>query len=82
MTEAKTNILVQQKEISIFRTTISDENEIQSVANILNLIVGKGKWNVDLEDIDNILRIDANTMVNAFLAKELEKIGFECEELF
>lgn len=82
MIEATTNILVQQKEISIFKTTITEENEIQLVENILNLIVGKGKWNFDLEDVDHILRIYANTIVNGFLIKELEKLGFECEELF
>lgn len=82
MIAATSNILAEQKEISIFKTSITEENEIQNVVHILNLIVGKGKWNFDLEDVDNILRIHANSMVNGFLTKELKKLGFECEELF
>lgn len=82
MIDATSNILARQKEVSIFKTNLIQENEIQDVKKILNLIVGKGKWNFDLEDIDHILRIHANTIVNGFLIKELTKLGFECEELF
>lgn len=82
MIEATSNILVQQKEISIFKTTVTEEKEIQLAKNILDLVVGKNEWNFDLEDIDHILRIHANTMVNGFLVKEFETLGFECEELF
>lgn len=82
MIELSTNILVEQKEISIFKTSITEEKEIQLVKNLLNLIVGKNNWNFDLEDVDHILRIKTNTIVNGFLSKELEKLGIACEELF
>lgn len=82
MIELTTNILVEQKEISIFKTSITEEKEIQLVKNLLNLIVGANNWSFDLEDVDHILRIKANTIVNGFLSKELEKLSIECEELF
>jgi hypothetical protein len=82
MIDATSNVITRQKEISIFKTNLKQENEIQNVSNILNLIVGNDKWNFDLEDIDHILRIHANTVVNGFLIKEIEKLGYKCEELF
>jgi len=82
MHKKTTNYLINEMEISIFKTTITKEAEIRMVEEILNLIVGKNKWNFDLEDVDNILRINAKVVVNNFLTQELKKIGFECNELF
>lgn len=82
MVKSTMNILVMEKEISIFKTTIKQEKEIKYVANVLDFIVGKNNWNFDNEDVDHILRIHANTMVNSFLVKEIQKLGFECKELF
>lgn len=74
--------LMEQKVISIFRTSISNEEDILKTADLLNRIVGPAQWNFDLEDIDQILRINANASVNSFLAQELHKLGFECTELW
>jgi len=76
------NALTAQKEISIFRTSIRNDEDIESVQNMLNMVVGQNQWNFDLEDTDHILRIHANILVNAFLAQEVQKLGFACEELF
>jgi len=76
------NALTTQKEISIFRTSILNNEDINCVQNMLDMVVGKNQWNFDLEDTDHILRVHANILVNAFLAQELQKLGFACEELF
>jgi len=76
------NIMENQKEISVFRTSIAHSKDIKKVKVVLDSIVGKNEWNFDLEDIDNILRIHAHVLVNGFLSQELQKFGFECEELF
>jgi len=78
----KNNAFLMKKEISIFRTSLANTNDIAMVRTILDFLVGKNEWNFDLEDVDNILRIHANTFVNGFLTQELRKMGFECEELF
>jgi len=77
-----TNILNEEKEISIFKTTIDNEVAIQKVKGVLDQVVGNKEWNFDLEDVDNILRINAATYRNGFLVQEIRKLGFECEELF
>lgn len=76
------NIVVESKEISIFKTSVADTLDIQKIELLLNTLVGKKNWNFDLEDKDNILRINANLSINSFLAQELHKSGFECTELW
>lgn len=82
MSDRITNIIAGHKEISIFRTSVTNSKDISKLEGVLNLLVGKNEWNFDLEDVDNILRIHANIIVNAFLTQEIVKLGFECDELF
>lgn len=74
--------VIAKKEISIFRTSVKDHNDIQKIKALLDTIVGKTFWNFDLEDRDNVLRINAITATNPFLAQEINKLGFECTELW
>ncbi len=76
------NAMTAQKEISIFKTSVLNIEDIQTVQSMLNTVVGEDEWNFDLEDVDHILRIHANVLVNAFLSQELQKLGFQCKELF
>jgi len=76
------NVLTQNKEISIFKTSVSNDAEIQGLKYTLDTIIGPHFWNFDLEDCDCILRIKANPVVNSFLIQEIVKLGYECEELF
>ena len=76
------NVLTQKKEISIFKTSVVSAEQIPFLSDILNTIIGPHFWNFDLEDKDNILRIEASPLVNNFLIQEINKLGFECEELF
>lgn len=43
MIKASTNILSNQKEISIFRTAITKEKDIKTVEKILNIVVRKNE---------------------------------------
>lgn len=76
------NTLTQKKEISIFRTSVISAEQIPFLRDILDTIVGHRFWNFDLEDKDNILRIKAYPFVSSFLIQEINKLGFDCEELF
>jgi len=75
-------VLTQKKEISIFKTSVISDEQIPFLRGLLDSIIGPRFWNFDLEDKDNILRIEACPMVNNFLIQEINKLGFECEELF
>ena len=55
-------------EILIFKTNLKDINHINDIGSGLNVHPDIFKWNVDLQDCDNILRVVANNIPG----KELE----------
>ncbi|UOB16156.1 hypothetical protein [Abyssalbus ytuae] len=48
----------------------------------MNNLVGRKNWNFDLEDCDNILKVHSYPEMNNFLIVEINKMGFECIELY
>ena len=69
-------------EISIFKTSVVTEANINELKAMLDILVGAGNWNFDLEDADNILRVYYPPHQNNFLANEIKKYGFVCIELY
>ncbi|MCR9226828.1 MAG: hypothetical protein NXH90_05375 [Flavobacteriaceae bacterium] len=48
----------------------------------LNRLVNKnGCWNFDLEDCDNILRVETKNLKAPMISLLLQNNGFHCEEL-
>jgi len=47
----------------------------------LNLLVGKGNWNFDLEDCDHVLRVVSESVQPQEAIELLEEAGFQCGEL-
>lgn len=66
--------------ISVFKTSIEEKN-LRNIENILVKIESIRRWNTDLEDCDNILRIESNKDLSTEIIKILAKEGFEIEEL-
>ncbi|WP_420573698.1 hypothetical protein [Kordia sp.] len=48
-------------EILIFQTDIKSEEKIASIEPVFNNHDDILNWSIDLEDIDNVLRIEANS---------------------
>ncbi len=70
------------KTVLVFKTSISKKNHIRMVQPLLNnLIAEKGDWNFDLEDCDNILRVETETIQSDAISSVLMNQGFLCEEL-
>ncbi|WP_062061380.1 hypothetical protein [Aquimarina longa] len=46
-------------ELLIFRTDIKSKQKVKDVTPILDKHSGILRWSIDLEDIDNVLRIEA-----------------------
>jgi tRNA G26 N,N-dimethylase Trm1 len=68
------------KHVLVFKTNLhfKDMKQIEPVLNAEIMII---KWNVDLTDIDNVLRIESNQPHTAHVIATLKKHGFYCEEL-
>ena len=68
-------------EILIFKTNLTDVKRISDVEPSLDVHPDIFKWNVDLNDEDNILRIIANNISGAEVENLLQHEGYYCEEL-
>lgn len=64
--------------IYIFKTSVSTKLELESATVRLNELLITAKWNFDLEDCDNILRIDSETDIRKCI---LQNGVFDCIEL-
>jgi hypothetical protein len=67
-------------EILVFKTNISAE-DIKDVAAILSEEKNIRRWNIDLQDIDNVLRIECEHIHPLVVTNLLQAAGFLCDEL-
>lgn len=68
-------------DILVFKTNITDVKQVRKVSQFIKSIPGVCKWNVDLQDCDNILRIEAEGITTSMVEDILQKAGYYCEEL-
>ena len=66
--------------ISVFKTSIK-ERDIINLSPTLNKLDGLSRWNTDLEDCDNILRVESYDDIAEEIKSILSKQGILCEEL-
>lgn len=67
--------------VFIFKTSVTNNKAIKLIKPHLNKLFTGSKWNFDLEDCDNILRIESATNIVNHTIKVLNENGFECEEI-
>jgi len=67
--------------ILIFGTNIKTENDKQIISRLLNTNPGIEQWNIDLEDIDSVLRIESKTLNATQIIKIITEQDFKCAEL-
>lgn len=68
--------------ILIFRTNIETRGMINFMEGIFNSYPGIYSWFVDIEDIDNVLRIEASQQLQLNdVIRLCHRHGFQCEEL-
>ena len=70
-----------QQFVLVFRTNIYRKKDVKSVSSHLNGCEAIMKWNVDLSDIDNVLRIETTYNDCAPVIELIRQAGYACEEL-
>lgn len=65
----------------VFKTNIENEYQACRLVYILEKTQGIIDWNLDLDDRENILRVDFSTIKIGKLAKQLSLFNIEIEEL-
>jgi len=68
-------------EILVFKTDVGSRKRVTALAPHLKKIEGVIKWNVDLHDVDNVLRVECASISPATIEKSLQGAGYFCEEL-
>ena len=69
--------------VFIFKTSIHKRSHIKKVKPLLNHLINKnGSWNFDLEDCDNILRVETQIVKSDTIRDIINNQGFLCEELY
>ncbi|WP_130734399.1 hypothetical protein [Flavobacterium sp. J27] len=67
--------------VYVFKTSIENKKQIKSISKNLNQIQDIKRWNFDLEDCDNILRIVAEKNVSKTVCELLDTFNHTCVEL-
>jgi hypothetical protein len=66
--------------ISVYKTGIS-ESDLIRLQPALEAFDGIVRWTVDLEDWENILRIESNIAIEIEIIKLLHSLNIECDKL-
>jgi hypothetical protein len=67
-------------EILVFKTNIEEDSEVEKVAALLSKFRIKC-WNIDRSDVDNVLRIESDSLDASAVISMVKNAGFYCEEL-
>ncbi len=67
--------------VFIFKTNVQTKNQIQSLKLELDSLFSETHWNFDLEDCDNILRVESEYYIQETVIKLLENNNLFCKEL-
>ncbi|WP_347374088.1 hypothetical protein [Aequorivita sp. Q41] len=69
--------------VLVFKTSVTKNYEIKQLQPLLNKLTYKNdSWNFDLEDCDNILRVETQFLEPIAITTTLQNQGFYCTELF
>lgn len=70
------------KPVFVFKTSVSSHYEVGTLKPRLDKLMGQGdRWNFDLEDCDNILRVETDESNIGIISETLKVEGYYCEEL-
>jgi hypothetical protein len=67
--------------ILVFKTSVSTFSEVETLKPQLDKYFPNAKWNFDLQDCDNILRLDNLKEISDVVINLLKENSFECEVL-
>ncbi len=68
-------------QIFVFKTNIRFKKHLNDIAPHLISTKGIHRWNLDFQDRDKILRIEASNLQPHLVEEMLKDAGYSCEEL-
>ncbi len=67
--------------VKVFKTDIDTPNKARLIIDQLLQLHPAGRITIDLEDCDNVLRVETKQATNSDIINVVHKKGFECEIL-
>jgi hypothetical protein len=67
--------------VLVFKTNVTTKKEIIKISQLLDNIIGSRSWNFDIEDVDNIFRVETDNNKASEIISHFNLCGFLCEEL-
>ncbi|PSL24306.1 hypothetical protein [Dyadobacter jiangsuensis] len=67
--------------VLVFKTNINNPKQVKSIATMLDNCPDILKWNVDLADIDKVLRVESTHAHCGPVIELVTRAGYACEEL-
>ena len=67
--------------IYVFKTSVETQTQVKKLKPHIDKILPGEKWNFDLDDCDNILRIDSKENIVVQITELLKSHQYHCEEL-
>ncbi|HSN08862.1 MAG TPA: hypothetical protein VLS85_07480 [Hanamia sp.] len=67
--------------IYVFKTSVETKTQVKKLQPHIDKIIPGEKWNFDLDDCDNILRIESDGDIVLKITALLKTHQFHCEEL-
>lgn len=67
--------------IYVFKTSVKTKKAIKELTSKLDMFIPNSKWNFDLEDCDNILRVDSQEATSRQIIDFMNLHQFDCSEL-
>jgi hypothetical protein len=67
--------------ILVLKTNIADKPCLEKIASVLDREKRIRRWNVDQQDVDNVLRIECEQLTYEDIFHLVLKAGLWCEEL-
>jgi hypothetical protein len=67
--------------ILVFKTSVTQAQQVSKVKTLLTSIPNIIKWNFDLDDPENILRVIADQLSPRQVESVLQTAGINCQEL-
>ncbi|MEO6315183.1 MAG: hypothetical protein ABIU63_08055 [Chitinophagaceae bacterium] len=68
-------------EVLVLKTNIRYKKQVKELAPLLDGRKNIARWNIDLNDIDKVLRIESKDMQLAEIVQLIKTAGFNCEPL-
>lgn len=68
-------------QVHIFKTNIVNNVHLKKVETHISHIDGIEGWNVDLHDIDKVLRVETQELTAEAIAIAVQNAGYYCTEL-